>query len=619
MRGLIAVAGLTLLGAGAATAQEFEPLPRAPGVRFPAELAAEAAARTPALPGRIALADGAATGAEVGGAIRILAIPALFEDSPEPAVAAAQVESLLFGETGRTLTTFYEQMSGGRLRVTGTVPEWVRTHVPRLDAAGSVEGHGWIGERANEHFLAALEAADPTVDFTLYDNDGPDGVPDSGDDDGYVDALTFKFTEVAGSCGGPGFWPHASALRDATGQFGVDTEDMGRNGRPIQVLRYTTESVIECDGQTPQGPATMAHEFGHTLGLPDFYRAVEGIEANQRHWMVGCFGLMAAGSWGCGSDTRVWGFGPTGMSPLSRIMLGWATVTEVGEVRDSTFILEPVQSSQQLLKVRLRGDGTEYYLIEYRPQVGFDDALPAGGVMVYHVDENANIWGGAYAPTFPYWLVEADASGALRRTLLDDGDRGVPGDVFARGAATDSLTPATVPATALASGEASTVWIHAIAVADGTAAIRLSTTTALDGVPVAVPTYVPALSRVAIRYRIQGGSPPYTAIAPPDGMPVAGLEIRMEGDEVVIDGVPLLGGRTVRLPIHVRDSAGEPWYRTVPVEFGDVDLSDDELLAPLVAPSAADQDIRTYLDRSGNADGSYDLGDLRAYLQRRDG
>lgn len=613
--GLVACV-VTLCFAAPVAGQRFEPFPRAPGVRFPAELARRAAASMPILTDE---GGGAGAAAQTSGAIRILALPALFEDSPEPTVTPAQIDALLFDTTGRTLTTFYDEMSRGQLQVTGTVPDWVRTDVTLLQAAGSVDGHGWIGDGANAHFVAALQAADSTIDFTQFDNDGPDGVPDSGDDDGVVDAITFKFTEVAGSCGGPGFWPHSSVLQGPQGQIGVETQDTGHSGRPIRVTRYTTESVVECDGETPQGPATMAHEFGHALGLPDFYRAVDGIEATERAWLVGCFGLMAAGSWGCGDDVRVWGFGPTGLSPLSRIMLGWAEVISVDDVADTTFTLDPVQESGQVLKIHVSDNGAEYYLMEYRPQIGFDDQIPAGGVMLYYVNEANDIYGGAYSTNpFPYWLVEADGGAQLRQVIPDGGDRGVAGDVFARDGAMDSITPITWPHTESHSGSAN-VWIHAMSVADGQATIRLTTHTTLTGVPVSAPTFVRALSELTVRFRIEGGTPPYTTALPEGYDLPPGLELAIDSTGLVIQGVPLLGGHNVTLPFYVKDSAGEQWFQALVVELGDALLTDDEILAPILDPTNENADIRAYLDNSGNANGSYDVGDLRAYLQRGGG
>ncbi|NIQ55069.1 MAG: hypothetical protein GWN71_10720, partial [Gammaproteobacteria bacterium] len=58
-----------------------------------------------------------------------------------------------------------------------------------LDAAGDENGHGLVGPRMRDYVTAAIRQADATIDFGQYDNDGPDGIPNSGDDDGYVDGL----------------------------------------------------------------------------------------------------------------------------------------------------------------------------------------------------------------------------------------------------------------------------------------------------------------------------------------------------------------------------------------------------------------------------------------------
>ena len=82
---------------------------------------------------------------------------ALFSDSPEPAIPAAEVQRVLFDgpATWGTLTEYYEEVSGGRLTVTGTVLPWVRTQTTREEAAGRSDGPRDIGDYLVEAMAAA--------------------------------------------------------------------------------------------------------------------------------------------------------------------------------------------------------------------------------------------------------------------------------------------------------------------------------------------------------------------------------------------------------------------------------------------------------------------------------
>ena len=70
----------------------------------------------------------------------------------------------------------------------------VRPH--RRAASGGVEG-----------------SADELLDFTQFDNDGPDGVPNSGDDDGFVDFVAFVYAlPCPGDARAGAIWPHRAAM-----------------------------------------------------------------------------------------------------------------------------------------------------------------------------------------------------------------------------------------------------------------------------------------------------------------------------------------------------------------------------------------------------------------------
>lgn len=228
------------------------------------------------------------------GNLRMAVVMALFSDSPAPPFATSVVEGQLFGANPLgNLTQYYSEVSGGRVNLTGTVLPWVRTSGTRASTVGTSDGLG-SDAKMGAYVRSALAKVDTATDFGLYDNDGADGLPNSGDDDGYVDVTVFQFTEIAASCGGNGVWPHRSTVR-GWGGGPFTTNDLRPNGQRVLVDDYIIQSVRDCDGQ-PQNIATIAHETGHAFGLPDYYDATGGLLPQQRRWVLGCWSLMAAGS-----------------------------------------------------------------------------------------------------------------------------------------------------------------------------------------------------------------------------------------------------------------------------------------------------------------------------------
>ncbi|HEX2077760.1 MAG TPA: M6 family metalloprotease domain-containing protein [Longimicrobium sp.] len=407
------------------------------------------------------------------GEMRMAVVMALFSDSPEPPLSSATTHQQLFGQNPLgNLTEFYREMSRGKVSVTGTVFPWVRTGATRTTTVGSTMGLGGDAQ-LGPYMLDALAQLDATVNFGQYDNDGPDGVPNSGDDDGLVDITVFQYAEVAASCGSGGSygpWPHRSTVRNWTeGHQPWMTNDLRPNGQPVGVDDYIMQSVVDCDG-APQTIATIAHETGHAFGLPDFYHPVGGILPTQRRWVMGCFALMAAGSWGCGDgSTFVDVQRPSHMGAYEKRIMGWSDEVAAGDAAAQLFTLPPVQSTGRTLRIPLRGL-QEYLLLEYRPNTGFDAGLPANGVLIYHVEPARPLRPCATCPRiYHVSLKEADGDGALLRTAEEGGNRGVAGDVFT---GTRILSDATTPSLRLNSGEPSNLALS-IVVAGGQAQVGL--------------------------------------------------------------------------------------------------------------------------------------------------
>lgn len=417
------------------------------------------------------------------GTMPVAIILALFSDSSVPTISAQEVQRALFDGPSPygTAAEYYAEVSGGRFNLSGQVFPWIRTSLSMAEVVGGEWGLG-DDARTGEYLFEAVAAVDGEVDFGLFDNDGPDGVPNSGDDDGQVDAVAIQFQEVSASCGGPSIWPHRSRLQNWTeDDKPYETDDLQPNGRPIVVNDYVTQGATDCGGLEAQKATTIAHELGHVLGLPDLYDRSQGVPPEYRRWVVGCWSLMAAGAWGCGVEDRGSWVRPTHMGAYEKERLGWIDeVEEVGSVLDGTYTLEPIQSSQHILKVPLEPgvpeeEGGEYLLLEYRTKDGFDRDLPAAGVLVYHVDPK--IPGNQVCDSCPQHyrvsLLEADGNNTLRRNFQDGGNRGEAGDAWGVNGP-GVIASNTYPSTRLHSGYRSPVTIYQIALEVGSARINLS-------------------------------------------------------------------------------------------------------------------------------------------------
>jgi immune inhibitor A len=296
--------------------------------------------------------------------LRVVVILVDFPDLPADRIlhTPEYYENLLFSRgvrPGGSVADYLDVSSRGRFQLEGEVRGWFTVPQTRNSYTGGVSGLGSYPVNSQRLAEEAIYLADPAINFADYDTEGPDDVPDSGDDDEIVDGLVLV---------------HAGTGR---GEGGTTPNDF------VSVHWWTPEPV-PADGVygrfftlNPENGeiGIFIHEIGHLLGLPDLYDT-DGGSAGIGQWS------MMSGGWTLdGART------PADFDAWSKVQLGFADVKRIFLNREGEVIL-PTASSGQVYRLWANGGGTqEYYLLENRRRTGLDARLPGEGLLLYHVDE----------------------------------------------------------------------------------------------------------------------------------------------------------------------------------------------------------------------------------------
>jgi len=409
----------------------------------------------------------------VQGIFHVPVIPLAFANVAPPFPPSGYTD-VLFGDpppgVPASVRSYYAQASRGAVAIDGTVFGWVTADSSDTYYEDGCNGvgvqnpcpHG--GTRFGELLIEGLSRSDTgSVDWGQFDNDGPDGLPNSGDDDGVVDFVLFLQPEVDGACGTSHIWAHRYDLRAWNGGSAYVTRSPVRDaggapipGRFIQVSDYTMQSGV--GGPNACGSAaeimtigTVAHETGHAFGLPDLYDT--NLQNSGVTQGIGEWGLMGSGNY---SQP----YSPSSQDAWSLTEMGWVAVDTLRA--GGTITLSPVQSGDTVLYLGVPGTD-EYFLFENRQALGTDTAqfnpacrfrarvcAKAPGLLIWHVDQGQIALHDFHrdnrvnsGPVHGVALVQADGLNDLSRP--GGSNRGDTGDSWPGSTGNTMLAPTTAP------------------------------------------------------------------------------------------------------------------------------------------------------------------------------
>ncbi|GGU10039.1 immune inhibitor A domain-containing protein [Nocardioides albus] len=221
----------------------------------------------------------------------------------------------------------YKEMSSGRFDLQGDVSDWVT--LPHAESyyqdetgdESATSMKNFIQDSANAWYDAQKAAGKTDAEITAYlqdydvwDRYDLDGDGNFNEADGYVDHFQAIHSGEGEEAGADPWtiWSHRWAANASGSDGPANFPKAGGvkiGNTDIWIRDYTTEPE---NG----GLGVFAHEFGHDLGLPDFYDTAGGENG------TGFWTLMSSGSWLGHGDGSI-GTTPNHMGAPEKLFLGW--------------------------------------------------------------------------------------------------------------------------------------------------------------------------------------------------------------------------------------------------------------------------------------------------------
>ena len=274
----------------------------------------------------------------------------------------------------------------------GSVREYFRaqsngTYVPDFDVVGPVTltstratyGANTTSKRGSDinpaqMIVDACNAVNSTVDFATYDNDK----------DTYIDFVYVIYAGEGEADGGPAesIWPHNWYVRSGA------NISCTLDGKKLD--NYACSAELNHSDKSRTGIGTIAHEFGHVIGMPDYYDTDYGTNDDNGvtpyRWSI-----MDQGSYNNSGRT------PPNYSIFDKYYMGWATPKFLAKnAKSNVTMTAGYDDAYQITggtsgPVAYTNTSTIYY-IENRQQSGWDAYIPGSGMLVWKVKFSQSAW-----------------------------------------------------------------------------------------------------------------------------------------------------------------------------------------------------------------------------------
>lgn len=320
-------------------------------------------------------------------------------------LSAEKLKSRIFDpELAGSMTTFEKNASYGALTLDGDVYDYTAEH-----SIAYYENEEKSFELLAEEVLTAL---DDTVDYSVYDSDK----------DGYLDAFVLTIA------GDDLYWYGCQATWWENLDFSVDG---------VCPENYIINDAQPYPDNMDYFVEELCHEFGHCMGLPDYYKYDTDTDYDAMNGTAGSEMM----------DDMTGDY-----SMFSKLALGWLKRSDVSIYRgnEESITLHSAQVKGECVIIPINADETdenailqgEYFLIEYNtPDKNMASALASdeGGIRILHVDaetyEEDGIGAFLYNGFSPYYDTTHQGRRILRLVNDDSGyfhagdviDRDTPG------------------------------------------------------------------------------------------------------------------------------------------------------------------------------------------------